>query len=831
MADRQADAPPRTVPDLFRRVVARAGDRVAIETDEARITFRELDRLSNRVAHGLLREGRERPVAIVAPLAPSTIVVILGALKAGRVFTPIDARDPPERVRTIVEDLGAQLVGSLDEVLADREDDPCLALSPDGPSSVYFTSGSTGRPRGLIRTHAHLCYPAIGQGILDSDRVGLILPPAFAGSIAGLFSPLVTGATSCQFDPVTRGLEALASWIVTARVTVFQAAPSALAAIAQPLDAAGRTATDVRLIVVGGEPCDGEQLVVARRVFPRATILNHYGSTEASFLAATRIAPGEPVPAGPVLFRTVYPDQRLTIVDDEGRPVPLGEPGEIHVSSRHVALGYWGAPQPGDRPFVDEGDGCRSIRLHDRARLHAGGTLELLGRTDLRVKIHGQNVDVQAVERALEASPLVEQAVVSAVPGAGGHVRLVAHVVTAGGARVPSRDFRVLLAKALPPFAIPSAFFRVDAIPRTARGKVNREALRDLAAAVPPAEVEYVAPGTERERTVAELAADALGLPRVGIQDDLLDLGIDSFTVVSLVEAIGDRLGVRLSAADLLVAPTVEALAAKIAASDAPRHRVVVPAYSGGVGTPMFCVPGGGGGGTFTMRRLGRRVGRPTFSFLAPGLEGRAMPDRTLAGTAARFVAGVRETQPHGPYVIGGFSFGGLVAFEMARQIAESGETVALLLLIDPVTRVRHHLAASLQRVRDERAGRVQRRGPLVARALRRMVRLVTDEYRAATVGLVRRAPADQWRALFRLHVRMTRRYSPAPYPGRTLLLRTAEWQRFDDRDLSRWLTGPVRIETIPGGHASMFAETNIGTMAAIIRDELTAVDQSVGAR
>jgi acyl-coenzyme A synthetase/AMP-(fatty) acid ligase/thioesterase domain-containing protein len=803
-----AGARERSVSEWFRAVVAANRDRPALEAETSCLTYDELDRASNRVAHALLDEQSDRPLAMIAPLVPASLIVMMGALKAGRLFAPLDPRDPPHRIRLAVDELGARFVEGLDELSGERDDDPCLPLSPGHPALVHFTSGSAGRVTGVIRSHWHLCQHTTVYGITAGDRVGLIQPLAFAASNSGIFGPLLAGAPSCLFDPITRSMGSLAEWIESARITMFQTVPSTLHALAAALDARGRRADSVRFVIVGGEPWSHEQLDAARRVLPCATFANHYASTEASFIAVTRIAPGESIDFDPMSFWQLYPDQTIVIVDDAGHPVPAGGEGEIVVSGPNVALGYCGTPPPDRRPFEEAGPGRRSIQLRDRARLHADGTLELVGRTDLVVKLHGQTVDLEAVERALVAVPGILEAVVSPVPSRAGGMRLVAHMVGAPGTWIPVRDLRRQLSKTLPRFAVPAAFSGVDEIPRNPRGKIDRALLREIVAAGAPPEFDDVRPRTHEEEAISELVAEALGLGRVGVHDDIFELGIDSLTVVGLVEAIGRQLAVHLTAADLMVAPTVADIAALAQSRGRPRHRVVFPVYAGGSGTPLFCVPGGGGVGLLSARRLGVRLRRPTFSFMARGLENPAMPDRTVPQAAARFVKALREVQASGPYLIGGLSFGGLVSFEMARQLEAEGERVALLVLIDPVTRSSRRFARPRQRLKAV---------PMF------LARLAIDRYRAVTAGIVPRTPSQQTAAFLQLHRQMLRRYRPAPYSGRTLILRTNHWQQFDMLDLTNWLAGETRVRTIPGRHITMFRDTNLVTLAAFVREEIAA--------
>jgi thioesterase domain-containing protein/acyl carrier protein len=428
--------------------------------------------------------------------------------------------------------------------------------------------------------------------------------------------------------------------------------------------------------------------------------------------------------------------------------------------------------------------------------------------------------DPEAVERAIEALPEVREAIVSAVTDRDGDTRLVAHVL-APKRGWSARAMRLALSATLPPFLIPSTFFRVATIPRNTRGKVDRELLRQTAAtAVPPAGG-FVAPRNAREAALAQLIGEALGLNRVGVHDDIFDLGVDSLSMVGLGIAVSERLGVTVSAVDLLGSPTVEVLARQIDGREEPAERIAVPLHLGGSGTPIFCVPGGGGAGMLALRRLGRRLGRPAFSFIPRGFETRAVPDQTVERAAARFVEALHGVQPSGPYLIAGVSFGGLTAFEMARQLKAAGHDIALLTLIDPISRrparLSSHAAKAWTDLTGPRASGTDRARHLA----RRISAWAIDRYMAGTAGLIPRPPARQSDVFFRLNSKMARRYRMRPYDGACLLLRTSEWRRADMLDYARFLTGETRERTIPGNHRTMIGEPHLGTLSEILREEL----------
>lgn len=813
-----------TVPDVFRSVVRRYGPRPALDANGVAMTYTELDRLSNRVAHGLIERGGEEPLALVAPLDLSSVIVMLGALKARRVLVPLDPREPPARVRLVVEEFGAAMISaaSFEQLASTSDRDPFLSHDPDAATFVYFTSGSTGRPKGIAKGHGRLISAALGFAFAPEDRFAIITPLAFAGSITPVFGTLLSGATGCLFDPVADGIDLLAEWIDEVRITVVQTSPSVLQAIAQELEAQGRRVGSVRLAILVGEPCHWDRLEDVRRVLPAATITDVYGTSEAGYVAANSLSPGERLPNGRLPFRSLFPGQSVEIVDDLGHSLPVETAGEIMVRGSDVALGYWGQPDDPVQRFGYERHGVRSIRTGDRGRLLKDGTLEHLGRADLRVKVNGQMVDLEEVERALEVLDGVQGAVISPVPETGGDTRLVAYVVGDGRATPSPPDLRRALAQSLPPFMIPSAFVAVDVFPRTDRGKVDREALRQGALDAPP-RAEYAPPSDRREREIAEIVSEVLNLERVGAHDDLFELGADSLSVSALLSRIAERLGAELTPGDLLGNPTVERLALRVSESQDSDERVLVRLNLVRSGTPFFCVTGAGGLG-FNLRFLGRRLDRPMYSFVPRGMERRARPDRTVEAAAERYVRELRKIQPSGPYLVGGHSFGGLVAYEMACRLRRAGEKVGLLVLLDPASRepTFRGRARRIVSVSDgSRTGGVD-----ALRRLTRHARLwVEHGAQVALAGIVQRSPRRQFSVFFLLSMRMGRSYVPEPYDGPALLLRTSGWGQFDDLDMTRLLTGETVVRDVSGNHFSMVQEPHVAGLAGVLRDALAGAD------
>ena len=392
-----------------------------------------------------------------------------------------------------------------------------------------------------------------------------------------------------------------------------------------------------------------------------------------------------------------------------------------------------------------------AVRTGDLGLIRPDGLLDVLGRLDRRVKVRGQAVDVVEVEGVLGSLEGISHAAVTPAVDDHGEVRLVAHLAPTPGAIPTFGALRRALEREIPRYAIPSRFVLVSAIPLTPRGKVDRAALRDAALGVVGRGAERVAPRTGRERRLVELFVEVLDfdITEVGALDDFFDLGGDSLDAVELVAAVADEFGTEITVSTLLECPTPAALAAAIAQGPQESKTVVLLAHGAPDQTPFFCVAGGSEH-ALTLRHLARGLAdRTVFGVQARGVDRRARPDRTVEGRARRHVAEIRRMRPHGPYLIGGHSFGGIIACEIALQLRDAGETVQMLVLLDssaPGTGVLTDVVGRLRRLYPGRGlGARVRRGLRLAyiggrrhgfAALLGILPLNTDQRRVAFWGL-----------------------------------------------------------------------------------------------
>jgi amino acid adenylation domain-containing protein len=574
-----------TIPARFEAQARRHADRPAVVTPGRRLTYGEVDREANRVAHAVLDGPGDpgAPVALLLDDGAAFVPASLGVLKAARVQVPLELTSPPERLaymlrqsgaRTILTDaahqaLAARLgggearvvdVGALGAGLSDA--DPGVGGAPGDAVVVEYTSGSTGEPKGIARSQRavlhdvlrHTAMARIGPG----DR---LLIPRLA--LMAYLRALLNGAAFYPASLAPEALAALPAWLAREEISVYRSVVSAFRSLAGTLTG-GQAFPHLRLIVLYGEPVYQRDVDLYRRHFAdHCLLVSTLGTAETGDYAhffvdrETRL-PGGVVPGG-------YPAEEMEVLflDDGAPPRRQADGGELAVRSPYVATGYWRRPDLTDRLFLPDPDGGdrRIYRTGDVGRRGADGCLYHLGRKDFQVKVNGHRVHVAEVEAALLALEGVREAAVVGREDTPGSVRLAAYL-TAGGSRVPTTsELRRQLAARLPDHMLPSTFVVLDALPLTPTGKVDRRALPAPDGRRPALDAPFVAPRTPVEAALAGIWAEILRLDRVGVNDDFLELGGDSLLATVLVSRVIERFALALPLAALLATRTLAEMA------------------------------------------------------------------------------------------------------------------------------------------------------------------------------------------------------------------------------------------------------------------------------
>ncbi len=836
---------------LFERTADRDPSGTALVFGERSLTYLELEQRANRIAHQL-REMGARPgrlVGVCLERSPDMVATLLAVLKSGAAYVPLDPAYPPDRIAYVLDNADATILVTQATVVSSLEKIPCQVLSLDddaesiegqpvsrpdplaGPEElayVIYTSGSTGRPKGVQIEHraAVNFVQAMAErpGLGRDDVLLAVTTVSFDIAVLELFLPMYAGATVVLASRVTaHDPEALQHALRQHGVTVMQATPATWSMLIET----GWTGSPGLRVLCGGEALSAD---LAEQLLPRcAELWNMYGPTETTvWSSCCKIEEPANIHIGTPIANT-----QLYILDDALQPRPIGAAGELMIGGDGVARGYLGQPTLTAQKFIASPfrEGQPIYRTGDLAKFRDDGSIECLGRVDFQVKIRGLRVELGEIESVLTAQAGIEQAVAVAREDRPGDKRLVAYVRTAEGAPFGETELRQAVKATLPDYMVPTRVVALDAFPLTPNGKVDRQALPKPQNAAPQKNGEDERPRGEIEVGLERLLKTILQLPSVGRHDNFFDAGGHSLLAVKYFNEIHRAYGIRLPLSTLLRAGSIAELAAEIGNRRQSNHgpRSLVEIQSEGTKPTFFCVHGAGGNVLF-YRDLSRTLGAefPFYGLQSRGSDGSSEPLSSIEEMAKTYVKEVKTVQASGPYHLGGYCLGGLIAYEMARQLEDSDDEVALLALLDsynlsrmePVGTPRNltekayfHLRNLLhapystwrsymaQKIRTARDGELS----LIANSIFRRRRATEDSLQGR---------------IHRLNVAAAMRYQPRPYRGVVTNLKpTRNYSAFPDPDMG-WsglaLEGVTNINLDLNPHA-MLAEPFVAQTAAAL--------------
>jgi amino acid adenylation domain-containing protein len=833
-------------------------DPVALICGDQQLSFANLHHKATRLAKRLAALG-VRPgvvVGIALPRTPALVIAVLAVHQAGGAYLALDPSYPPERIRFMVADIaapvivtdtasaplfadsGARLLCDLD--CFDGGTAEPIAAGPDDLAYVLYTSGSTGRPKAVGITHHNLInLISWGRSILsDAELKGVLFSTSlnFDLSAFEMFLPLAFGGCIVLVD----NLLALPPAPLRDKVRFVNTGPSLLEALLR-VDGLPEGVTSV---VVAGERLSRRLASALFEARPEIRLFNCYGPTETTvYSSCARIDPSDPTE--PTIGRPIW-NTNLHVLGTGLALLPPGSEGELFIGGVGVARGYLGRPELTAERFLANPHGPgRLYRTGDRARWRQDGHLEFLGRADDQIKIHGVRVEPGEIEATLLALPEIDAAVVKLSPDATDTPRLTAYVVTSS--EKPTKDLdevRAALSQQLPRYMVPSRFVWLDALPMTPNGKVDRKALP-----APPREQilreDHHPPKTELERELLWIWEDLLQRSPIGVGADFFDLGGDSLALLSLFTTIEARYGRRLTVDVLAGGLTIAGLAQLLSQTQLvdAEPGPVVPLQPFGDRPPFFCVHGIGGD-VVHLHRLAVHMGiqRPVF-----GLRRRPQDplSESITRTAARYVAAVLDRQPHGPFYLGGHSFGAMIAYEMAVQLLAGGHDIGLLAIIDqhsPAWRPGPKaVIGALYRILSAMPGRIRYELDQVpARKRYPALQLLLLRWSKAALGIKKDAVSmfnidrnqTEFIASFEAGLRALRDYRPTPSPVPIKLFRadvplmthlamdpTLGWKNVTQ--------GDVEVRIVPGDHHSITTEPLVRHLAKALTDALDAVQPS----
>ena len=839
------------VHQLFEAQARRTPDATAVVFGKERLSYGELDRRADQLANHLIKLGVKPDglVGICLERSLEMVVGLLGILKSGAAYVPLDPAYPRDRIAFMLEDAEVPVLltqqrlvenlspGNATVVLIDSHwqeiaksgaSSPALTLDTENRAYVIYTSGSTGKPKGVeVRQRAvvnFLATMAERPGLTADDRLLAVTTLSF--DIAGLeiYLPLVRGASVeiVSRDVAADGHQLLAK-LTDSRATIMQATPATWHMLLE----AGWTGDPRLKVLIGGEAVS--QKLATKLLQKVGSVWNMYGPTETTIWSTTtKLESSQAV----VSIGRPIANTEIFILDAALQPVPVGVAGELHIGGDGLARGYLKRPELTAEKFIAHPfkSDARVYKTGDLVRYLPDGNIEFLGRIDHQVKIRGFRIELGEIEAVLREHPGVKETVVVAQGEAAGDKRVVAYIVPRNAA--PSNaELRDFLRVKLPEYMLPSVFVSLESMPLTPNGKVNRRALPVPNQADFAPQEQLVAPKDELESQLVNIWESVLNVRPIGITHNFFELGGHSLLAVKLMRRIEQTFGKSLLIATLLQAPTIEQLATILRDKGwSPQWCCLVPIQTGGSKPPFFCIHGANGA-VVRFHDLARYLGadQTFYGLQAHGLDPAKPCHTRTEDMAAHYIEEIRRVQPEGPYFLGGYSFGGMIAYEMAQQLRAQGQDGTVVVLFDTLCPPPQNTPAPQQ--------------ASAASALLGFFRIPAAE-RLAYLWRILTVPnrvIKRWLHVARLPriVKKVRKacfqaqadYKPQPYPGRVILFRSSHkplGQVSDPRaGWSTYAAQGLEICEITGNHENILLEPQVRLVARQLR---ACLDQTNGA-
>jgi aspartate racemase len=829
---------------VFEQQATQTPDAIALVFQDQQITYRQLNQRANQFAHYLQVSGVQPGdlVGICLERSIAMIVGLLGILKAGGAYVPLDPSYPPARLARMLQDTQISVLVTMQRTVAllplhsaqcvlldadwsqietQPDTNPQIGLTSEALAYVMYTSGSTGQPKGVCVPHRGVVrlVKAVEYINLDATEILLQLAPlAFDASTFEIWGALLNGARlaiAANSTGAALSLEEIEQAIQQHGVTTLWLTSGLFNVI---VDERIEALSPIRQLITGGDVLSVSHVQKALQALKDCRLINGYGPTEnTTFTCCYSIPALSPIESNIPIGRPISHTQTY-ILDRHLQPVAIGVAGELYIGGDGLARGYLNQPEVTAQCFIPNPfDRSQQLyRTGDRVRYRADGNIEFLGRLDHQVKIRGFRIEPSEVEIVLGQHPSVKTTAV--VVQGQTTKQLVAYVVP-DDPTLTVADLYHFLRQKLPEYLIPTIAI-VETLELTPNGKVDR---RSLPSVFPtPKTATYAAPQDLLEVQLSKIWQQVLGVESIGVQDNFFELGGHSLLAVRLFAQIQAAFDQDLPLATLFQAPTIAQLAQVL------RHEgwtepwsSLVSIQPGGTRLPFFCVHGAGGN-VLSFQALAQQLGtdQPFFGLQAEGLDGREISRTTVEAMAAHYLQEIRTLQPAGPYCLGGFSAGGLIAFEMAQQLRNQGEAVGLLALLDTqMTALPYHfndrLALHTRKLTQQGLTYIASWIAEKIEAVRHQrQRAVRRKYFARSQKL----PLSlRSRYVLEANQEIVKTYEPKPYPGRIDYFACTDWEWFypiDPHSVWQELAGELQVHQVPGGHHDMIAELGIQALA-----------------
>lgn len=827
---------------LIETQAARTPNAIAVVFGNQQLTYGELDRRANQLAHHLIKLGAtpDGLIGICLERSLEMVVGLLGILKAGSAYVPLDPAYPRDRIAYMLENAEAPLLvtqqsltenlpatnaktvlidSDWPEIAKQRQQSPALTLDPENRAYVIYTSGSTGKPKGVQIPHRavvnFLTTMAKEPGMQSNDRLLAVTTLCF--DIAGLemYLPLMQGAS---LEIVTREVASdgnqLAAKLKSSGTTVMQATPATWRMLLE----AGWTGDKRLKILIGGEAVS--QKLAGQLIERSGSVWNVYGPTETTIWSTlSQLHANSTVTIGRPIGNT-----EIFILDKKLQPVPIGVAGELHIGGDGLARGYLKRPELTAEKFIQHplnsetlrpGPNARLYKTGDLVRYLPNGNIEFLGRIDHQVKIRGFRIELGEIEAVLRQHPAINETVVVAREDTPGDKRVVAYFVATANAAPTTAELRAFLREKLPEYMLPSVFVTLKSMPLTPNGKVNRQALPAPNQADLAPKAEFAAARDDSEAKLVSIWESVLNVRPIGIRDNFFELGGHSLVAVRLMNRVEETFGKTLPIATLLQAPTIEQLATLVGKNGtAPAWSCMVPIQTAGTKRPFFCIHGANGA-VVRFHSLSRYLGadQPFYGLQAQGLDAAHACHTSIEEMATHYLKEIRKVQPQGPYYLGGYSLGGAIAFEIAQQLAAQGQPNSTVILFD--TNFPEDSASSvptaLSVVRALLRAPVSQKGEYLSRIVTAPIREMQRRRHVAKLPPL----AQKVRTAC---LQAEREYRPKAYSGRVILFRSSHEPvgRVHDPRAGWSVRASRGLETYPieGNHENILLEPQVRSVA-----------------
>ena len=867
----------KTIHQLFEEQVSKTPNNIAVVYGDRHLTYWELETRANQLAHHLRQQGvgTDTLVALCLNRSLDMIVAILGVLKAGGAYLPMDPDYPQERLSFMVEDsqvshaiatqasvkcLPPQIPSLIcldkdaESIAAQPILPPTSKTTPSNLAYCIYTSGSTGKPKGVLLEHRNVVRLLVNDKLqftfTDSDIWTMFHYYGFDFSVWEMYGALLYGGKLIVVpQELTRDPSGFLELLIREKVTVLNQTPTFFYSLMQESLKQSQVDIALRYIIFGGEALYPIQLKAWKELYPNVKLINMYGITETTVHVTFKEITEREIQKNvcnvgiPISTTTTY------IMDSQLRLLPVGVPGEICVGGDGVSRGYLNRDELTAKRFVQNPYNSQECiyRSGDLGKLLPNGEMIHLGRMDHQVKIRGFRVELGEIQNHLLKLANVSEAVVVAKKLRSDDLEIVAYIVPTNPG-ITVTELRNYLAETLPYFMVPSAFVILEKMPITSNGKVDHHALPAPDMSSFSKGRNFVSPRDFLEMQLVKIWEEILQAHPVGVQDNFFEVGGNSLLAVRLMAQIQDQFAKNLPLSTLFQGATIEELASILRQQgEIQQWSSLVGIQTKGSKPPFFCVHPIGGN-VLCYADLAHHLGneQPFYGLQARGITGKQKPRISIEDMATDYLESIRSVQPQGPYYLGGWSFGGLVAFEMAQQFQSLGEQVALLALIDtqaPIAQLKQSdiddvMLAAL--VAKDLGGNFGKTIPICENKLQQLepetqLNYILEEAKRAAI-ISPDANLEQIKQIlqvYKANIQAFLSYAPQIYPSRIILLQATEssspaydfllkkFPQFKQDQFLGWRqfsAQPIEVCSLPGNHYSILSKPQIHSLADKLR-------------